>query len=248
MDRQEDGRDQGEDHDVQDIEAQQRVLAHLQSTQQDELRGRVEQRGVTTHVRADRDRPVGDLVPRQQVAGERQHQGDEQEDHPDDPVELARRLVGAVVEDPHHVQEDEEDHQVSGPPMDIPGQQPEGHFALDRQDVRIGLGRRRHVEEHQVDAGDRQDEEQEEAQAAQAERVGELDGVLPDANRVDVQEHVVHDRIRPRPLVVGVGLAEQRAPHDAPADALVHPLEEAHRDPPATPGVPASCASRYDSL
>ena len=105
-----------------------------------------------------------------------------------------------------------------------------------------------HVEEHQVHAGHGQHEEQEEGQAAEAERVGELDRVLADADRVDVQEDVVHDRVRARAFVARVGLAEERAPHDASADALIHPLEETHRGPPATPGVPASCASRYDSL
>src|SRR6185369_17851425 len=98
------------------------------------------------------------------------------------------------------------------------------------------------------DAGHGQHEEQEERQSAEAEGVGELDRVLADPDRVDVQEDVVHDRIRARPLVARVGLAEEGAPDGAAADRLIHPLEEAHRGPPATPGVPASCASRYDSL
>ena len=82
---------------------------------------------------------------------------------PDDPVELARRLVGPVVEDPHHVQEHEEHHQVGGPPVDVPREQAEHDGALDVEDVRVRLGLRRDVEEHQVHAGDRQHEEQEEA-------------------------------------------------------------------------------------
>ena len=105
-----------------------------------------------------------------------------------------------------------------------------------------------HVEEHQVHAGHGQHQEQEERQPAQAERVRELDRVLADPHRVDVQEDVVHDRVRARALVARVGLAEERAPHDASAHRVIHPLEETHRVPPATPGVPASCASRYDSL
>ena len=230
------------------VEPQERVLADLEAAQQQAVDRRVEQRRVAAHVRADRDRPERDLVPRQQVAGEAEHDRAEEQDHADDPVELTRRLVGPVVEDPHHVQEDEEHHQVGGPPVDVPGQKPERDRALDVQDVRVGLVGRRHVEEHQVHAGDRQHEEEEERQAAQAERIGELHGVLADAHRVDVQEDVVHDRVRARTLVARVRLAEERAPHHAPADGLVHPLEETHRAPPATPGVPASCASRYDSL
>ena len=87
----------------------------------------------------------------------------------------------------------------------------------------------RHVEEHQVHAGHGQHQEQEEGQAAEAEGVGELDRVLADPDRVDVQEDVVHDRVRARALVARVGLAEERAPHGAAADRLIHPLEEAHR-------------------
>jgi len=93
-----------------------------------------------------------------------------------------------VVEDPHHVEEDEEDHEVGGPAVDVAGQQAERHLALDVEDVRVGEDRRGHVEEHQVDAGHGQHEEQEERQPAETERVGELDGVLADPDRVDVQE------------------------------------------------------------
>src|SRR3990172_1446174 len=134
VDGHEDGGDQRECDDVEDIEPQQRVLADLEAAEQEDLAGDVEQGGVARHVRADRDRPVGDLVPRQQVAGERQHDREEQQDDADDPVELARRLVGAVVEDPHHVQEDEEHHEVGAPAMDVPGEQPEGDLRLDAQD------------------------------------------------------------------------------------------------------------------
>ena len=208
----------------------------------------VEQRRVAAHVRADRDGPIGDLVPRQQVAREAQHDGQEQEHHADHPVELARWLVGPVVEDPHHVQEHEEHHQVGAPPVDVAGQQAERDLALDLEDVGVGEGGRGHVEEHQVHAGHGQHQEQEERQTAQTERVGELDRVLADAHRVDVQEHVVHDRVRARALVARVGLPEQRPPDRAAPDRLVDPLQETHRAPPATPGVPASCASRYDSL
>ena len=248
MHRQEHRRNQREHHDVEHVEPQQRVLADLDPTQQQQLGRGVEQRRVAGHVGADRDRPVRDLVPRQQVAGEAEQDGQVQEHDAHDPVELARRLVGPVVEDPHHVQEHEEHHQVGGPPVDVAGQQAERHPALDVQDVRVRLRLRRDVEEHQVHAGHGEHEEQEEAQAAQAERVGELDRVLPNAHRVQVQEHVVHHRIRPRPLVVGVRVAEQRSPDRAAADALIDPLQETHLAPPATPAVPASWASRYDSL
>ena len=93
-----------------------------------------------------------------------------------------------------------------------------------------------------------EDEEEEERQPAETEGVGELHRVLPDPYRVQVQEDVVHHGVRARPLVVGVRVPEERPPDHASADALVDPLQEAQRAPPATPGIPASRASRYDSL
>src|SRR3990172_9931177 len=64
VDGHEDGGDERECDDVEDIEPQQRVLADLEAAEQEHLAGDVEQGRVARHVRADRDRPVGDLVPR----------------------------------------------------------------------------------------------------------------------------------------------------------------------------------------
>ena len=46
----------------------------------------------------------------------------------------------------------------------------------------------------------------------------------------------------------GYGLRKIDRQTGTPPDALVDPLEETHLAPPATPAVPASWASRYDSL
>src|SRR5204862_2752163 len=54
-----------------------------------------EHRRRTTHVAPDGHRPDRELVPRQQVAREREEQGQDQEEHADHPVELTGRLVGA---------------------------------------------------------------------------------------------------------------------------------------------------------
>jgi len=95
------------------------VLADLEAAQQQQLAGGVEQRRERGHVGADGDGPESDLVPRQQVTGEREEHGQEQEHHANDPVELTRWLVGAVIKDSHHVQEDEEHHQVRRPSVDV---------------------------------------------------------------------------------------------------------------------------------
>jgi hypothetical protein len=56
----------------------------------------------------------------------------------------------------------------------------------------------RPVEEHQEDAGHRQQDEQEEAQAAQAQRVADLDRVALHLHRVQVVQHRVHDHVAER--------------------------------------------------
>ena len=67
----------------------------------------------------------------------------------------------------------------------------------------VRLGRRRDVEEHQVDAGHGQHEEQEERQPPR-QNVGELDRVLADTHRVMCRK-TCHDRVRARPFVARVG-------------------------------------------
>jgi len=52
-----------------------------------------EERRGAGHVRADGDRPHGELVPGQQVAREGQKKRQHQEEHSDVPVEFAGRLV-----------------------------------------------------------------------------------------------------------------------------------------------------------
>src|SRR5947209_20527256 len=79
------------------------------------------------HVRADRDRPDRELIPRQQISGERQEQRQDEEDDADVPVELAWRLVRAGHEDAEHVQPDGDDHRVRTPAMHLT-HDPEGRL------------------------------------------------------------------------------------------------------------------------
>jgi hypothetical protein len=130
-----------------------------------------------------------------------------------------------VIEDAHHVQEDEEDHEVRAPPVDVARDLAERNDRLDPEDVGVRLRCRRGVEEHQVDARHRKDEEEEEAQAAEAEGVGELHRVLANPHWVEVEEDVVHHRIGAASLVVRVGVAEDGAPGCRPANRLIDPRQ-----------------------
>src|SRR5579872_5879007 len=153
--------------DMQGIEADQRGLADANRTAgEDGVRLGAEQRRVAGHIGADGDGPVADLVPRQEVAGEAQQEGGEKEDHANHPVELTRRLIGAMVEDADHVQRDGDDHQVRGPAVHVAHQLAEGDGAVDLLDVAIGDALLGDEIEHQEDAGDGQHQEEEERETA----------------------------------------------------------------------------------
>ncbi len=187
--------------------------------------------GVARQVRPHRDRPDGQLIPGQEVAGEGQAEGQEQQDHPDHPVELPGRLVRAGVEHPGHVEGHREHHEVGPPSMDVPDQVAEDHAVSDVQHVRVRGGgadvRGGAVEEHQVDAGHRQQDEQEERQSAQAERVGQLQPVSFDLDGVKVVHDVVHHGQRPVALGVLVAPAEHGAgPEHRPPEGHLPELVE----------------------
>ena len=217
----------GKQQHVQHVPAQQRLRPDLGAAEEHEPHLLAEHRRVAHHVRAHGDGPQGELVPRQQVAGERQQQRERQQDDADHPVELPRRLVGAVVEDARHVQEHRQHHQVGAPSVHVPHQQPERHRRLQVGDVVPGRRRLRPVEEHQEDAGDRQQDEQEEAEPAEAQRVADLDRVALHLDRVQVVQHRVHDHVAAVARAVGVALAEDRAgPEDAaPGLAALHRVD-----------------------
>jgi len=114
------------------------------------------------------------------------------------PVEFAGRLVGTVIEDAGHVQEDGQHHEVRRPSVHVPDQQTERHRGLQDVDVVPRLGRCRAVEEHQEDAGDRQQNEEKEAEPAEAQGVADLHRVTLHLHRVQVVEHRVHDHVPDR--------------------------------------------------
>ena len=93
----------------------------------------------------------------EQLIGELQSAAEQ--DDADHPVELPRRLVGAVVEDPCHVQEYGKHHEVSTPPVHVSDQLPECNVGGQRLDVQVCLWRCRPIVEHQEDARDRQQDE-----------------------------------------------------------------------------------------
>src|SRR5215472_7992863 len=77
-----------ENHDVKHIEAQQSVFSNDIAAEKQETYLVSDERHGGNDVGADGDRPEGKLVPRQQVPGIAQEEGDEKQDDADDPVKF----------------------------------------------------------------------------------------------------------------------------------------------------------------
>ena len=135
------------------------------------------------------NRPDRQLVPGQQIAGERQQERQHEHDDADVPVELPGRLVRSGQEDPHHVQHHRDDHRMRAPPVQL-AHDPQRHVLAQADDIGIGVLERGPVVEHEEDAGERQDEKQEETQPAHAPGVPQPHTRFPKAYRVEVKEHV----------------------------------------------------------
>ena len=160
------------------------------------------------------DDGVGDAQPgaRQQVVGQRVAgepggEGEQQQEHADDPVDLARPAEGAGEEHPRHVQGDRADEHERRPVVHLADQQ----AALDVEgDAHHRVERRRHLgapqrlvralvdelllrpleEQRQVRAGDQQDDE-----AVQRD--------LAPQEREVVREHLAQHLADERPPTVG---------------------------------------------
>ena len=123
MDGHQSGGHKRERHAMQHIESQQCRCSDETPTEQCKsyVAPRMEQRQITQldcpgerplvpgpgccpgHVRADGDCPDGELIPRKQVPGKAEQQGELQKDDPHPPVELTRRLVAARQEHTVHM-------------------------------------------------------------------------------------------------------------------------------------------------
>ena len=90
---------------VQCEEARQRVVPVLGSADHELLQLRPDERHEVDQVSGDLGGPKPFLIPRQQVAGQRQGQHEQQQQDAEPVVHLARRLVRAVHDDLHQVQQ-----------------------------------------------------------------------------------------------------------------------------------------------
>ena len=151
-------RDEGRDHEREQImqreEPVEGRVVHRGSTQEPGLQALADPGDRAEETGDHRGTPEGHLAPGQHVAheGGRHHQQEDQ--HADDPRDLARRLVGAVIETAEDVQIDRDEEQRRPVGVHVPEGPAAVHVAhdvLDRAERHVDMRRVMHRED---DAGD----------------------------------------------------------------------------------------------
>ena len=151
---------------VQRKEARQCVMPVLGATDDELLHLRPGERDEVHQVGGDTGGPKSFLIPRQQVAGQRQGQHEQQQQDTKPVVHLTRRLVRAVDHDLHQVQQQQHRHELRRPVVNAAQQPAAGHLVLDVVDrlPRVaGAGAVAHPQKH---AGDELYEDGERERAA----------------------------------------------------------------------------------
>ncbi|HLK85261.1 MAG TPA: hypothetical protein VKT27_02030 [Candidatus Binataceae bacterium] len=108
-------RDQREDRrrqeeDMKGEEAAERRAAEGIAAEQKARKVLTDERRASDHLGRQHGRPHRGLIPAQQLPAETHRDGDEQQAHAADPVELPRVLVTAHQENLDHVDADQQDH------------------------------------------------------------------------------------------------------------------------------------------
>ena len=142
------------------VEAQQAVGAHLRAATYQQVDLLADQRRGLGHAGADGDRPQCQLVPGQQVTGEAEEAGKNEQQHAGKPGELAWLLVAGGIESAQHMQENDEHHRLRAQAVQIAHELAKGHVVQHAEHVAVGDLRRGRVPEHQNDAGDRLEEDE----------------------------------------------------------------------------------------
>src|SRR5579872_4304650 len=123
MNRDEEHRGQRKDHAVKHIKSQQRIGINSVATEKQEMDLVADEWYGGSDVRSNRDGPVSQLIPRQQVSGIAEQQGYKKKDDADDPIELARRTIRPAIENFEHVREHQKDHRMRRPAVQVAQEQ-----------------------------------------------------------------------------------------------------------------------------
>ena len=194
---------------MQDVEAVQRRFTHEATTQQKEasiaaagnqvVPTDIQQLGPWTfvpqerccasHIRTDGDCPDRQLVPRQQIAGERQEKRQHKQQYADHPVKFAGRLVTSRQKYAIHMQPDGDHHRMCTPTMHLT-HDPQRRDVTQSKNVVESELQGRPVVKHQQNAGDCFYQKQKERDPPHTPRVRQRNPLLLDRHRMQMQKEV----------------------------------------------------------
>lgn len=141
-------------HDVDDKESAECHLSRGRTAFEEASHEITQDRRLVHDFDADGRRPIGALVPWQEIAGEAEAHHDAEERQTDQPDEFPWLLIGAPQKDLRHVGEHADHHRGRAPEMVAQEEPAIIHVVDDVLRTGIGVVGRRHVIEHQQDAGD----------------------------------------------------------------------------------------------
>ena len=179
----------GQERNVQHVEADERRLAHLATSQQNSLQEAPDPGDVVQHVRRDADGPEGELVPGQEVPRKGKPQGEQKQPETDRPVEFATE-VGTREGYSQQVKKRGENHGVACPAMEGAKKGAEGHCVLEVLCAGVRFAGSGDVVDHQQNAAQGEGHEQGEGHDPQPEGSLRLQRPGRNPNRVQVKEEI----------------------------------------------------------
>lgn len=225
---------------MEHVEAQQRRRADLRAAEEQEAHVIIgthaqlrperafvpEQRRRARHVCADGNGPNGELIPRQEIAGEGKQQRRGEKNHAHDPVEFARGFVRAGEKYAKHVQPHGDDHAVRGPTVHVAQEHAERHVELQILHVRKRVLCGGAIIKHEQHARDRGDEKEQESDAAHAPREADVRAVARQLGGVEVHPKIVEHLQEAITLRIFVIVPEHGLPNLGLEKVVAHAVEE----------------------
>jgi hypothetical protein len=158
----------GDQQHVHRVEACERVGTDLRTAFEEVRKERPQDGSRAVQIDPDYGGPVRGLVPRQQVAREPLEHADDQQQHADDPVQLARVLVRAEQEHARHVEEHQDDEDTRAPLVHAAHEPAEREVVCDLLDRLVRAVRIRLVVHREDHACQRLDQERRQRRRAQS--------------------------------------------------------------------------------
>jgi len=154
------------------------------------------QRDGLYQVHAHHERPLDALIPAQDVAGEIEQDGEDEQRQSKQVVETPRRGVSSGEHNADKVYGADDEQELGGPEMQVAHQSAKRNQETEGLDREGSFIRRGHIVEHFQNAGYDQYQREEDRRSACTQRIAPAGLFRRDGRRVDVVEEVrTHDAV-----------------------------------------------------